>query len=280
MLLKLLKYDLKFIFKPLSIFMLILVVSAVLHNITAHDYNYAGTPEDPSFGRPNASVAILILHTIFYNLVIVALINLIINCCTRIWQRFRRNFYSDEGYLTHTLPVARRTLWLSKFIAALVTIAATIGIIGGSFALLSLTNTGKGLVEFFGLVEAQSSSYYITYALTVFTQITFISLCGLSGIAIGRRRENHRTLWSVLSGLGIYLCGALILVAILFILSNFDTAVHDLIFGAANNVDPSTIFNTNFIVHILRITAILYIVMITILYFVDQKILKKGINLE
>ena len=31
-----------------------------------------------------------------------------------VYYRFYRNFYTDEGYLTFTLPVSRKTLLLSK----------------------------------------------------------------------------------------------------------------------------------------------------------------------
>ena len=34
----------------------------------------------------------------------------------RMWVRFRSNFYGDESYLTHTLPIKREVLYTSKIL--------------------------------------------------------------------------------------------------------------------------------------------------------------------
>ena len=46
-----------------------------------------------------------------------------------IFWRIYTHFYTDEGYLTFTLPVKRSTLYLSKVISATVLQAATIGVL-------------------------------------------------------------------------------------------------------------------------------------------------------
>ena len=40
--------------------------------------------------------------------------NIILNNLMRLWARFKNNFYGDESYLTHTLPINKKTLYLSK----------------------------------------------------------------------------------------------------------------------------------------------------------------------
>ncbi len=46
-----------------------------------------------------------------------------------VYYRFYKHFYSDEGYLTFTLPVSRRTLYLSKTLNALIWTAASVCVI-------------------------------------------------------------------------------------------------------------------------------------------------------
>ena len=45
---------------------------------------------------------------------IAMVVNVLINNLIRVWVRFIRNSYKDESYLTHTIPVSRKTLYLSK----------------------------------------------------------------------------------------------------------------------------------------------------------------------
>ena len=45
---------------------------------------------------------------------------ILINNLMRTWVRFRHNLYGDESYLTHTLPVERKTIYLSKFITSII----------------------------------------------------------------------------------------------------------------------------------------------------------------
>ena len=55
-----------------------------------------------------------------FNLVLVSgtaismMFSIVINNLMRLWVRFKNNFYGDESYLTHTLPIDKKTLYLSK----------------------------------------------------------------------------------------------------------------------------------------------------------------------
>lgn len=55
-------------------------------------------------------------------------------------RRFYCNFYTDEGYLTFTLPVSRRTLLLSKTLVTFIITLATLCMCAVSLLLLALTS--------------------------------------------------------------------------------------------------------------------------------------------
>ena len=46
-----------------------------------------------------------------------------------VYVHFYRNFFTDEGYLTFTLPVSRKTLYFSKTLNGMIWMAATIGVV-------------------------------------------------------------------------------------------------------------------------------------------------------
>ena len=99
MLKKLLKYDLIYKYKVLIIFYVISIIVSILTRITTID---------------NPSLAILVINKILCGTVIAFVVNIIVNTLMRSWVRFKSNVYGDESYLTHTLPVKKETIYLSK----------------------------------------------------------------------------------------------------------------------------------------------------------------------
>ena len=107
MLKKLLKYDLENIFKFLIIFYSLALFFAILTRIF--------------FSIDNSLVMNLLGH-VTSGTAISMMCSIVINNLMRLWVRFKSNFYGDESYLTHTLPVDKKTLYLSKTLSSILTI--------------------------------------------------------------------------------------------------------------------------------------------------------------
>ena len=105
MLRKLLKYDLVWVYKVVLVFYILSVLSAGLTRI---------------FFSIDDSVLFAILGGIFRGIMIGLIINSLINGLIRCWVRFGTNIYKDESYLTHTLPVSKSAIFLSKVITAII----------------------------------------------------------------------------------------------------------------------------------------------------------------
>ena len=115
MLKKLLKYDLQNIYKVLIVFYSLSLFFGVLTRIF--------------FGIENSFI-MNIIGQICSGTVIAMIFNILINNLMRLWHRFKSNFYGDESYLTHTLPVDKKTLYLSKFLASIITLFSSVVVIG------------------------------------------------------------------------------------------------------------------------------------------------------
>jgi len=101
---KLLKYDLKWIYKLVIVFYALSIVFAIITRICSMIDN---------------SMLFSILTQISAGFTISMLVNSLINGIMRSWIRFRENVYKDESYLTHTLPVSKNAIYLSKVLAAI-----------------------------------------------------------------------------------------------------------------------------------------------------------------
>ena len=105
MLIKLLKYDLKYMIKNMCVFYILSIFFAITTRLLS---------------LPEQTIMIVILSKISSGCMIAMIANIVINVMMRSWVRFRDSLYKDEAYLTHTLPVTKNDLYNSKFIQTLI----------------------------------------------------------------------------------------------------------------------------------------------------------------
>lgn len=261
MLAKLLKHDLLYTFKPLIIYSLCLLLSVVLTLLT----------------RDQTIFFFQILHTIFNNCIFIFAINLIITVIMRCIARLKNNFYSDQGYLTHTLPIRIETLWLSKFINNFLAVTFTILVIALAFWLAFSAFDQHELIflDFLaGLSFSESFAWIFRIILAFILQILFIVEAASLGIVSGYAKDSHRTAWAIVFGLLAYTIGSIILVAILAIYSTTH-ADFSIFTSNINPIDMPEILRQT-----LLLSSIGYSLLILATYFIGHKILQRGVNLD
>ncbi len=250
---KLLKYDLKAIYKPLSIFYGIVIVSMFL----SHYFDAIDTNGFTFFCRE-----------FFRGTTVGFSLGAIINNAMNIWAYFRQNLYGDRGYLMNTLPVSRNTLLLSKFLTALIT-SLTIVIIG-VIAIVLAYGAALNLPDFI------NNSLALTFQiiLVFYLEIVFVMQCGISGVIIGHKFNYNKIALSVVFGFGIFVIANVLTIVLAFIWSCFDSNLSWLF-------DSSTIIpDLNIMQNLLTAGAIVYAVYIAGLYTLNAHLLKRGIDLD
>ena len=105
MLKKLLKYDLKYMLKNMSVFYILTIFFALTTRL---------------FFSLNQTIIIQVISQISVGIMYALIANTLINTLMRSWLRFRDSIYKDEAYLTHTLPVSKNNIYDSKFIQTLI----------------------------------------------------------------------------------------------------------------------------------------------------------------
>ena len=103
MLSKLIKYDIKSMLKFISVFYILGIFFAILTRI---------------FFSFDNSLMLRIIGEITSGAAISMMISILINNLMRSWVRFKNTLYDDESYLTHTLPIDKKTIYLSKAITS------------------------------------------------------------------------------------------------------------------------------------------------------------------
>jgi len=266
MLTKLLKYDLKWIYKVVGIF----YVLALIFSLIARIYSLLDN-----------SLLFSILYNISSSACIAMLISTLINTLMRSWVRFVRNIYKDESYLTHTLPVEKKTIYLSKVLASIIAIFTTTLVL--LLCLFICYYSKDNLMALKYILNLTANTYDTTVinlllviAIVFFLEIVYILLVGYVGIIVGHRKNNNRMARSVIFGLFLYLLTQGATLLILFIVSLFNKDIMDII----SVINSTTVINVSSIKTVILIGIGIYVIYNIIYYLIGKRLLEKGVNVD
>ncbi len=262
MLSKLLKYDLKWCFKPLAVFYLLSLFFAVVVRILE---------------SMEKSLIIVILDKICVGALISMIISILINCFMRNWARFVENIYKDESYLTHTLPVSKNKIYLSKVLTAAITLLVSFIVITLCLAIAVLT---KDSWIFIKTTLEQSAIYFdssvfslvFVMLITVFFEVLFMIMSGILGIVIGHKSNNLKIIKSIVYGFIIYMLFSAISVSVLYIFGLLNPEIMTLF--------TSMTVSSNTLKGMMLIAILIYGIYILITYFIGNKLFNKGVNVD
>ncbi len=235
MLIKLIKYDLKSFHKILMFLYVLSFLTSLLVLLTKN------------YGTSDVSTATFLLGTDFS---IICMMLTIILPLVNVFSRIRSGFYKKEGYLTHTLPVNRKTIYDAKMISSLITIIISWLVFGICFINVF---SGVTIFEYLGAVidNTKTLRSLLVFISQVGVQFFSIFICSILGMVIGYSFDDKKDLMTFIFGISIYL--------LLYLLVYFF----------------SYLFNfSNLII------LILFILFSMILYFIGRYLFDKGVNLE
>lgn len=260
---KLIKYDLKWILKLILIYCFLGIFFAVTGRL---------------FGLIENSMFFDIISKVCNGISIAMLINAVVNAVIRGWVRVIYNLYKDESYLTHTLPIEKETLYLSKIISSIITTFTSIIVIALTIFIAYYSKENLETVKnmLFPLADAYNSTVMlilIVFFFILFLEFMNIIQCGFTGIILGHKRNNNKTLFSVLFGFVTFTVSQLIVLITLFIVALFNKDIMNLIFtNEMISIDSTKI--------IIYMSIIMYTVVLIASSFINVKLFEKGVNVD
>lgn len=285
MLKKLFRYDMKYTARLVLPLMLLTLGTTVLGSIAM---KILGSLEYSDFSQTFGATLLrivlgLIVAGTCFILVAFAVITSIV-----VFMRFYKHFFSDEGYLTHTLPVKTSTHMFSKTWSTLLWVVITtvttlffvfIYVLIGTAPHGSLLNTEvfRAIGEFFqGIFPYMTPSYWVigleTLLLTL-VSIVFSTFMIFTAITIGAVvAKKHK----ILAAIGFYYLINMvvsIVTVLVFVLVTLSTVGNTMLTG-------SLLYSPEGSIHFLLIFAILFYLGLSIGGFaLCNHFLKKKLNL-
>ena len=263
MLIKLLKYDLKYMIKNMCVFYILSIFFAILVRI---------------LGLFENTTMLTIINSICRGTMIAMMANILINTMMRSWIRYSSAIYKDEAYLTHTLPVTKNEIYNSKFIQTLIfyIVGFLVIVLSLFIAFYSKENwlALRTIIETITVNLEVSTTLFVTLMLIIIFLEFFNAIqCGFLGITLGYRKENGKIAFSVLFGFIAYLVSQSLVLALTALEGVFDSGIMDLF---KNNV----LLDAKSFMTLYGLATIIYIVIIFIMSIMCKKILNKGVNIE
>lgn len=263
MLKKLLKYDLKSINIVLIVFYGLSIFFSILTRIFLSIEN---------------SFIFNVIGQICNGTMIAMMFNIIINNLIRLWVRFKQNFYGDESYLTHTLPVEKKTLYLSKFIVSVITLIISISVIVLSLFIAHYSKENIELVKNLLLPLATIYDSTVIGIILLFVFVCFLELfnmlqSGYVGIVLGHRKNNNKMLFTFIYGFIIYLLTQIFALVVVFLAALFNKDIMNLF----NSME---MLNIDMIKLCIYLAIGVYMTNIIVLYIVNSKLFSKGVNVD
>ena len=263
MLNKLLKYDLKYMIKNMSIFYILAIFFGITTRILF---------------SLNQTVIVNIIGQISVGCMFAMVTNILINTIMRSWIRFRDSIYKDEAYLTHTLPVTKNAIYNSKFIQTLIFfVIGFIIIVLTLFIVYYTKDRWLMLKDLINTIVAglnfKTVLFVASMLAVIFLEILNAIQCGFLGIILGYKRNNNKIGFSVVFGFIAYLLSQSLVLLLIYFVGLFNSSIMELF---KNNV----MLDANSFKLLVILAIILYILIIFLMSIVCKKELSNGVNIE
>ena len=258
---KLLKYDLRYFYKSWIFAAVSSVLFAIVGGICSQ-YAFTSSVDD----------SVQTATSIGYMISIICIGAFFAVGFLAPFYRFYQNFYTDEGYLTFTLPATKQHHLLSKFIFCLISIVATSLVMTVDVAIMNIIEYG---IETGEEAIGEFDPWSLVYAAEIFV---IIASCVVSGVlivflAISVITKFSKKMQAVIAVVGFY--GVFVLfVMVLMGVFNIDAMVgiswKDLIpEGYMNLVNALLLLSVD----------VLLVTVASLLYLIEYRVLDRHLNL-
>ena len=263
MLNKLLKYDLKYMIKNMSVFYILAIFFSITTRILF---------------SLNQTFIVNLIGQISVGCMFSMLGNILINVMMRSWVRFRDSVYKDEAYLTHTLPVTKDDIYNSKFIQTLIFFVFSVIVILICLFIAYYTKERwimlRNLINSITLgLNINTTLFVIGISIILFVEVFNGIQSGFLGIILGHKKNDNKIIFSVLYGFIAYMLSQGIVLLLLFVVALFNSSIMDLF-------TSNTLLTASSIKLLIILAIMIYLTVIGLMYLICKKQFNKGVNIE
>ncbi len=260
MLNKLIKHDLKSLFRTLTPLYLILFLMALFNRVAVFASDKISMLKIPA-GFIIAFYFILLIGIPIATFVITII-------------RYYNNLVKDEGYLMHTLPVKKSNLILSKLISYFIVILTStiVFILGLLIGCVGVYFEFDALKKFFEAFKQVDTLFIVLMVLSMITALFLNQLMVYLSIALGQKHNNNKLLYSFVYGIVIYNVVQIVSTVLILLPMIFNS---DWFKYLDSDMPPMNILNG-----FIGASCGISIIITFVLYYFTKKTMETKLNLE
>lgn len=267
MLRKLYHYDLKWSLKVITIFWVLGIAFAIFGRI---------------FQLLPDSIMFEVLGAICNGTSLSLTISAIFNSVIRAWVRLNLSMYKDESYLTHTIPVSISTHFLSKVLATVTVTVISMAILVLAVFIMYYSKenfeTLKSLLNVVsGTLDISIAGLLILIILVILFEIIFIIFSGFFGLVYGNSYNSKRVSKTLIYSFGIYFISSIFSIIIMLFSTLFNDELYNIVFV---NSEEVIFFEIDVLKIVLTVGLFLYIGYCALAYYLTDRKLRQGINID
>ena len=221
------------------------------------------------------NIAFFQLAGIFFDSIYYAIaINSLLQPFLRNFLNFKNSFYSDESYLTHTLPVTKNELLNSKYLTCLIEMVCGFACVIVSIIIMFASPTFLPFIEIL-LSTIITGSFSVGLILALFIILVIVEfLMFLSiiyfGIVMGYKSKDHKNLKSFLYSAAMAFASLAALAIIMVIILKINGL----------NLSTTLILSNSAFLSIILTGIIVYSAITILFYFLTKHEFNKGVNVD
>lgn len=273
---KLFKHEMRALTKVLLPVNVLLLLITGIGSLTLRSFNF--NPE-------NSNAVSQMLLTLFITSYFVSLVCVTCGAFIYMFVRYYKTMYSDEGYLTNTLPLGTHTLIIGKtlasslwlFITYSVTFLSVILLVYGQ---LNSATRGEIYVEFLNLIEEYNRYAPVSFgplmilALLIYlASMVYSVLFMFASMAIGQLFHKHKIIGSIVAYFGLNM-----VVQIISTIAMVFSGMFGYMSADGSFATPDSIISYFYSAY--AINGIIVVVLGAACYYISYVLTKKKLNLD
>ncbi len=218
-----------------------------------------------------------ILGQIFQGVTFAMIVNILVNVfLSAIVRSFVPSFFGDESYLTHTLPVEKSKLLLSKVISTIILVLLSVLVCLISLFIMFYSKDAMLFIKTtinVAIVDMNLSAegFIILIAVVLFLQILTTLLMGYSAIFKGYYYDDNKVLKSFIWFAIFYFATTIVNLLIAVIVLAIGGSVQELFASVISGKSLTTLLIT---------VTINYVFFAVAFYIISQKLFERGVNVD
>ena len=219
---------------------------------------------------------ISIVGSVFAGLTYSAMFNIIVNMFVHILKVFISSFYKDESYLTHTLPIKKNKLLLSKYISSIIVILTSVLVCFVSLFIMLYSKDFVAMLDTLLKAVVINLNMSVGLFITLMVIIIFAQICAMisfaftaiiKGYSYNRKRGVKGLLWFFAFYFGSMIATLLIALIVFAITGNLSLLFAEQLTQGA-------------FITILIIGLAMYIIYTILFFLMSRKEFNKGVNVD